>query len=93
MAVKPISLKKMEEQNVDSYAAVVVVAKRARQIMQDRLIQESFMEEDPDEFGVLDEIPVKDPEDYEEKDKPTTEAMDEFFDGKLEWRQAESLDL
>ncbi|MDP6532935.1 MAG: DNA-directed RNA polymerase subunit omega [Candidatus Marinimicrobia bacterium] len=93
MAVKPISMKKMEEQNVDSYAAVVVVAKRARQIMQDRLIEESFMEEDPDEFGVLDEIPQRDPEDYEEKEKPTTEAMEEFFDGKLEWRQAETLDL
>ncbi len=93
MAVKPISLKKMEEQNVDSYSAVVVVAKRARQIMQDRIIQESFLEEEPSEFGVFDEIPVKDPEDYEEKDKPTTEAMDEFFDGKLEWRQADTLDL
>lgn len=93
MAVKPISIKKMEKQNIDNYGAVVVIATRARQIMTDRLISESFLEEDPGEFGVFDEIPVKDPEDYEEKDKPTTEALGEFLEGKLKWRQPEKLDL
>ncbi|MBT3216000.1 MAG: hypothetical protein HOD97_07800 [Candidatus Marinimicrobia bacterium] len=93
MAVKPVSMKKMEAQNVDSYHAVVIIAKRARQIMQDRIIKDSFLEEEPIEFGVFDEIPMIDPEDYEEKDKATTEAFDEYLDGKLEWKQAETLDL
>lgn len=89
MAVEPLSLRSLEDQTRDSYEAVMVMAQRARQIMQDRLIKESFKEIEVDEIGVFDEFPVRDPEDYEEQEKATTEAMNEFLDGKLKWSRPE----
>lgn len=89
MAVKPLSLRHLEDQTRDSYEAVMVMAQRARQIMQDRLIQESFAEVEAEEIGVFDDFPIRNPEDYEEKEKATTEAMNEFLDGKLNWSRTE----
>ena len=41
---------------------------------------------------MLDELPQVDPDEYEEKEKVTTEAMDEFLSGDLQWREQESED-
>jgi len=41
MAVKPVSLRKMEEKTKNIYEAVVVMSKRARQINQERLKSKS----------------------------------------------------
>ena len=35
---------------------------------------------------MLDELPDIKPEDYVEKEKVTTKAMDEFLEGKVNWR-------
>ena len=43
------------------------------------------------ELDVLDELPSIKPEDYEEKEKVTTEAMDEFLEGKVHWHVLEDL--
>ena len=37
------------------------------------------------EMGVYDEVVEKNPEDYEELEKPTTVAVNEFIDGNLKW--------
>ena len=86
MAVKPVSLRKVEEKANNIYEAVVVMAKRARQINQERFEDQIMEESEELELDVLDELPDIKPEDYEEKEKVTTKAMDEFLEGKVNWR-------
>lgn len=86
MAIKPVSLRKMEEQAKNIYEAVVVMSKRARQINQERFEEQVIEESEELELDVLDELPDIKPEDYVEKEKVTTKAMDEFLEGKVNWR-------
>ena len=86
MAVKPLSLRKVEEKASNIYEAVVVMAKRARQINQERFEDQIMEVSEELEMDVLDELPDIKPEDYEEKEKVTTKAMDEFLEGKVNWR-------
>ena len=89
MAIKPVSLRKIEEKTKNIYEAVVVMSKRARQINQERF-EEQVLEESVElEMDVLDELPSVNPEDYEEKEKVTTMAMDEFLEGDIAWRELE----
>ena len=89
MAVKPISLRKVEEKANNIYEAVVVMAKRARQINQERFEDQIIEESEELELDVLDELPDIKPEDYEEKEKVTTKAMNEFLEGEVNWRVLE----
>ena len=91
MAVKPVSLRKVEEKANNIYEAVVVMAKRARQINQERFEDQIIEESEELEMDVLDELPDIKPEDYEEKEKVTTEAMDEFLEGKVQWHVLEDI--
>ena len=91
MAVKPISLSKVEEKASNIYEAVVVMAKRARQINQERFEDQIMEESEELEMDVLDELPDIKPEDYEEKEKVTTKAMDEFLEGKVQWHVLEDI--
>ncbi len=93
MAVKPLALRKLEKQSKNIYESVVVMSKRARQINQDRYEEKVINEtDDISELDVLDELPQVDPDEYEEKEKVTTEAMDEFLSGDLQWKEQESED-
>lgn len=89
MAVKPISLRKVEEKANNIYEAVVVMAKRARQINQERFEDQIIEESEELEMDVLDELPDIKPEDYEEKEKVTTKALNEFLEGEVNWRVLE----
>ena len=86
MAIKPVSLRKIEEKSKNIYEAVVVMSKRARQINQERYEEQVIEESEELELDVLDELPDIKPEDYVEKEKVTTMAMDEFLEGKVNWR-------
>ena len=86
MAIKPVSLRKLEEKAKNIYEAVVVMSKRARQINQERFEEQVIEESEELELDVLDELPDIKPEDYVEKEKVTTKAMDEFLEGKVNWR-------
>jgi len=89
MAVKPVSLRKMEEKAKNIYEAVVVMSKRARQINQERYEEQIIEESEELEMDVFDELPDIKPEDYEEKEKVTTMALNEFLDGEVNWRVLE----
>lgn len=90
MAIKPVSLRKMEEKTKNIYEAVVVMSKRARQITQERYEEQVMMENSEElELDVLDESPDIKPEDYEEKEKVTTIALNEFLEGEVNWRVLE----
>ena len=89
MAVKPVSLRKMEEKTKNIYEAVVVMSKRARQINQERYEEQVMELSEELELDVLDESPDIKPEDYEEKEKVTTKAVNEFLEGEVNWRVLE----
>ena len=87
MALEPLSIKNMEEKTSDIFEAVIVMSKRAKQILNNRIVEEIIEsnEEEELEMGVYDQIEEKNPDDYEELEKVTTEAVNEFFDGDIKW--------
>ena len=80
MNVKTIHLSDLFERCEDIYAAVMVVAKRAKQIIDDRVVP---IDENED---VEDSIEFEAPIITTYIDKPETVALDEFLRGELQWR-------
>ena len=80
MNVKTIHMSDLFERCEDIYAAVMVVAKRAKQIIDDRVvpIDENEDVEDTIEF----EVPIV----TTFEDKPESIALNEFLNGELQWR-------
>ena len=91
MGLEPLSIKNMEEKTSDIFEAVIVMSKRAKQILSNRIVEEIIEsnEEEELEMGVYDQIEEKNPEDYEELEKVTSEAVNEFFDGDIKWDKIE----
>ena len=89
MALKTLSIRNMEEKTSDIFEAVVVMSKRAKQILNNRIAEEIITSADEEELemGVYDQIEEKNPEDYEELDKVTTVAVNEFISGDLKWEE------
>ncbi len=87
MSLKSLSFRQIEEQTDDIYEAVVVMERRAKQILQDRLAEKLLQEEDSRDLGVFDEVPEIDPETYQEVEKVTTVAIKEFINGELTWHK------
>ena len=92
MALEPLSIRNMEEKTSDIFEAVVVMSKRAKQILNNRIVEEIITSADEEEveMGVYDQIEEKNPEDYEELEKVTTTAVNEFVDGNIHWDQKEN---
>ena len=85
MALEPNSIRRMEDQTQDVYEAVVVMSKRAKQVLGNRIVEEIMDSNEEVEMGVYDQVIEKNPEDYEELDKATTVAVNEFIEGGLKW--------
>ena len=86
MSLKPLSFRQIEEQTGDIYEAVVVMERRAKQILRDRLVEKIIKEEESRDMGVFDDVPDEiDPETYQEVEKVTTVAIEEFINGDLTW--------
>ncbi|MDP7194850.1 MAG: DNA-directed RNA polymerase subunit omega [SAR202 cluster bacterium] len=87
MPLKPLSIRNMEEKTSDIFEAVVIMSKRAKQILNNRIVEEIMTSADEEEMemGVYDQIEEKNPEDYEELEKVTTIAVNEFIDGDIQW--------
>ena len=92
MALEPLSIRNMEEKTSDIFEAVVVMSKRAKQILNNRIVEEIITSADEEELemGVYDQIEEKNPEDYEELEKVTTTAVNEFVDGDIQWAQKQN---
>ncbi|HJL77766.1 MAG TPA: DNA-directed RNA polymerase subunit omega [Candidatus Marinimicrobia bacterium] len=88
MSLKPLSFRQIEEQTGDIYEAVVVMERRAKQILRDRLVEKIIKEEESRDMGVFDEVPDEiDPETYQEVEKVITVAIEEFINGDLTWHK------
>ena len=90
MAIKTIPLRDVDEYTENIYEAVCVMSGQARRVLNDRIVGRSLREAETEEYGVFDEIEEKTPEDYEEKEKETTEAIAQFLSGDIAWRRREN---
>ena len=88
MSLKPVSFSKIDEKTDDIYEAVVVMAQRSKQILRGRLIETMLKEEEEKEMGVFDEIIDPYSVTFQETEKETTVAIDEFLKGELSWRKS-----
>ena len=86
MSLEPLSIREIENQSKDIYESVVVMSKRAKQVLGDRIVEEIIETSDEAEMGVYDELVETSPEDYEELEKPTTVSVNEFIEGDLDWK-------
>ena len=87
MSLEPLSIREIENQSKDIYESVVVMSKRAKQVLGDRIVEEIIESTAEDEMGVYDEVIENNPDDYEELEKPTTVSVNEFLDGTLDWKK------
>jgi len=93
MALEPISIRDLEEKTEDVFEAVVVMTRRSKQIIHQRLVEKMLNDEGMEELSVLDPIPEeKDIEDYIEMEKPTTIAISDFLSGQVKWYYINKLD-
>ncbi len=88
MEVKAIRMDTLFEKENDIYTNVVIVAKRSRQIIDSRVLDFESIENVEDSFE-LEQIENKNME-HKDDDKPMIVAMEDFIDGKLEWRHSDS---
>ena len=95
MAIEPISFKKLLKKTDDLYESVAVVSKRAKQILQERILKR-IIEENTDfseEEGVLSEPVHREDIDFDKEEKVTSIALDEYLEGNINWKHSEeSLD-
>ena len=80
MNVQTIHMSDLFKRCDDIYAAVMVVAKRAKQIIDDRVVP---IDENED---VEDSIEFEAPVVLTFEEKPESIALNEFFNGELQWR-------
>ena len=80
MNVKTIHMSDLFKRCDDIYATVMVVAKRAKQIIDDRVVP---IDENED---VEDSIEFEEPIVTTYIDKAESIALDEFLNGELQWR-------
>ena len=90
MGLKTIPFRDIEDKAENMYEAVAVMFGQARIELQERILNQAIIDhqEEEEELDVFDEIEEPSPENYEEKEKVTTVAIDSFINGKVEWRKS-----
>ncbi len=91
MAIGPISFRKLLKKTDDIYESVVVSSRRAKQILQERVLKQIIEEntELQEEEGILSEPIVREEIDFDKEEKVTTIALDEYLEGKVDWKKTE----
>ena len=80
MNVKTVHMKDIFKQNDDLYISAMIIAKRAKQIIDDRVVP---IDENED---VEDSMEFDQPIISIDEEKPEAIALNEFIEGKLDWR-------
>ncbi|MCG6913371.1 DNA-directed RNA polymerase subunit omega [bacterium BMS3Abin03] len=96
MEIKPIDLREIDEKAQNVYEAIIVSAKRARQINDENKIEFNALLSTIPETTTDDEnedidnpAQLKISLDMENRDKPHVQALDEFLDRKVEYKYKE----
>jgi len=88
MGLKTIPFRDIEDKAENMYEAVAVMFGQARIELQERILNQAIINHQEEELDVFDEIEEPSPENYEEKEKVTTVAIDSFINGDVEWRKS-----
>ena len=89
MGLKTIPFRDIEDKAENMYEAVAVMFAQARIELQERILNQAIINhQEEEELDVFDEIEEPSPENYEEKEKVTTVAIDSFINGEVEWRKS-----
>jgi len=89
--IKTLSIRDIEKKATNIYEAIVVLAKRARQINDDQKQERAAERDYEDEYGGYgeEEYPVEVPDDFEDLPKPTAIALEEFLQDKVKFNYLE----
>ena len=91
MGIKTIPFRNVEEHADNMYEAVAAMFSQARRELGERVLEATLQEVESDDYGVFDEVEESTPEEYVEKEKVTTVAINKFLDGDVTWRKTGEL--
>ncbi len=91
MGIKTIPFRDVEEHANNMYEAVAAMFSQARRELGERVLEATLQEVEIDDYGVFDEVEESTPEEYVEKEKVTTVAINKFLDGDVSWRKIDEL--
>ena len=93
MGITPVDLREVDKQAANVYEAIVVAAKRARQLNDEYKIEYNALVStipvaagDDDAEDIQNPAQLKISLDFEKREKPHIQALDELLDGKVEYR-------
>ena len=96
MSITPIDLREVDKQSANVYEAILVAAKKARQLNDDTKIEyNALISTIPVVAGEDDSEEIQNPAqlkislDFEKREKPHIQALHELLDGKIEYRYKE----
>jgi DNA-directed RNA polymerase subunit K/omega len=93
MSVNPIDLRMVDKSAANVYEAIIVAAKRARQLNDEYKIEYNALVStipvaagDEETEDIQNPAQLKISLDFEKREKPHIQALDELLDGKIEYR-------
>ena len=96
MGITPVDLREVDKQAANVYEAIVVAAKRARQLNDEYKIEyNALVSTIPVAAGEDDAEDIQNPAqlkislDFEKREKPHIQALEELLDGNVEFRYKE----
>ncbi|HEY3250188.1 MAG TPA: DNA-directed RNA polymerase subunit omega [Ignavibacteria bacterium] len=91
MSINPVEIEELESKAGNIYEAVVVAAKRARQINDEHKLEynqrvEPLTQTETDDDTLISKDKMNISVDFEKRIKPTEQGLDELLDDRLEFR-------
>ena len=87
MGLKTIPFRDIEDLADNLYEAVAAMSGQARNELQEQILNKTISSHNDEELDVFDEVEEPSPDEYIEKEKITSIAIDKFFKGKVLWRK------
>ena len=84
------TIHKLQEKTENMYEAVSAMSQQAKLELQDRIVAKAIIEHEEigdEDVDVFDEVEDISPENYEEKEKVTSIAIDKFMGGDVKWKR------
>ena len=87
MGLKTLPFRDIEDQADNLYEAVAAMSGQARNELQEQILNKKISSHNEEVLDVFDEVEEPSPDEYIEKEKITSVAIDKFFKGKVLWRK------
>ncbi len=96
MGITPVDLREVDKQAANVYEAIIIAAKRARQLNDEYKIEyNALVSTIPETAGDDDAEDIQNPAqlkislDFEKREKPHIQSLNELLEGKVEYRYRE----